>query len=167
MVWALLNQTPQVHALRSSEYQLKAVFLFNFAKFIEWPGTDASEVLGLGILGDDPFGDALDTIEGQRVGGRRLKVVRSARPQDLEACHILFVCPSEQDRLNRILSHFRGRDVLLVGDVEGFARQGGMINFYRHGSKVRFEINVDALERTSLRVSAKLLKLARLVRNGG
>ncbi|MFH1573706.1 MAG: YfiR family protein [Acidobacteriota bacterium] len=165
IAWLLISPLPRVHAARSPEYQLKAAFLFNFAKFIEWPAAAEDTTLSLGILGDDPFGEAFDPIEGQMVGGRRLAVRRSVRLDELEHCHMLFVCPSEQEQFDEILAHFKGRDVLLVGDVEGFARRGGMINFFLHGNKLRFEVNVNALERTDLKVSSKLLKLGQIVRD--
>ena len=121
--------------------------------------------MSLGILGDDPFGEAFNPIEGQMISGRRLAVRRSVRLEDMEHCHILFVCPSEQEQFDKILRHFKERDVLLVSDVEGFARRGGMINFVPHGNKLRFEVNVNAIERTDLKVSSKLLKLGRIVRD--
>ena len=161
-----MSPLPRAYAARSPEYQLKAAFLFNFAKFIEWPPAAEDTTLSLGILGDDPFGEAFNPIEGQVIGGRRLAVRRSIRIEDLEHCHILFVCPSEKGQFDKILAHFKGRDVLLVSDVEGFARRGGMINFFPHDNKLRFEVNVNAIERTDLKISSKLLKLGRIVRDG-
>jgi len=171
---ALFRAAPG-HAVRLPEYQLKAVFLFNFAKFVEWPVADSVEsttghssgVLSIGILGDDPFGDAFDAIEGQWVGGRILAITRADRLQELEACQILFVPSSEEKRLERVVAYFRGRNALLVGETEGFAHRGGMINFFYQGNKIRFEVNVDVIEETDLKVSAKLLKLARIVRGQG
>jgi hypothetical protein len=175
VVWIALVRAAPGNAVRLPEYRLKAVFLFNFAKFVEWPGADSvesaaghsSQVLSIGILGEDPFGDAFDAIEGQWVGGRRLEIKRADRLRDLEACQILFVPSAEEKRLERVAIHFQGRNALLVGETQGFALRGGMINFYYQGNKIRFEVNVDAIEETDLKISAKLLKLARIVQGQG
>jgi len=174
VAWIALVQAVPGHAVRLPEYRLKAVFLFNFAKFVEWPADSlesgaghASEVLSIGILGEDPFGDAFDAIEGQWVGGRRLEIERADRFKDLETCQILFVPSAEERRLERVAAHFQGRNTLLVGETKGFAHRGGMINFFYQGNKIRFEVNVDVIEETDLKISAKLLKLARIVQGRG
>ena len=153
--------------LSVSEYQIKAAFLYNFVKFIEWPasafkGTHSD--LYLCVLGDDPFGTALDrTISGKIVNGRTLAVKRSGRLQDLKDCHLMFLSSSERDRLTKILDVLAGSSVLTVGDTDQFALLGGMINLYVEESKVRFEINPHAAERSGLKISSKLLKLAKIV----
>ena len=111
-------------------------------------------------------GDAFDTIEGLTVRGRRLQVVRL---QDLgeTSCDILFISESERRRLDELLSSLTGQPVLTVSEVAGFAGRGGMVNFVLERKKVRFEIDVDAVDRAGLEVSAKLLRVARVVRDGG
>jgi hypothetical protein len=144
------------------EYQIKAVFLFNFAQFVEWPETafaDAHSPLVVAILGENPFGNALDeTIHGERLNGRSLTVIRSTRVEDILTCHILFVSRSEAGRLDEILSALKGRSILTVSDIEGFSRQGGMIQFVTENNKVRLRINNDAARSAGLTISSKLLR---------
>ncbi len=149
------------------EYAVKAAFLFNFTKFVEWPPAayaDERSPLKICVLGDDPFGKALQGVKGEEVGGRRLDLAHLDNDNHLEACHVLFVSRSERDRLPRILADLHGAPVLTVGDTPGFTDQGGMINFVLEGSKVRFDINQDAAERAGLKISSRLLALAKHVK---
>ncbi|HEY6167173.1 MAG TPA: YfiR family protein [Verrucomicrobiae bacterium] len=149
------------------EYEVKAVFLFNFVQFVKWPAaafdrTDSP--IRIGVLGDDPFGAALDkTIKGESVGGRKLIVQRSRRPEDLNRCHLLFISASEKNRLPEILAGLKGGSVLTVSEIDQFAQRGGVINFFLEGNRVRFEINRDEAQRRGLEISAQLLKLGRVV----
>jgi hypothetical protein len=144
------------------EYQIKAVFLFNFAQFVEWPQAafaDARSPFVVAILGDDPFGTALEeTVRGERLNGRSLAVIRSSRIEDIVGCHILFISRSEAGRLEEILSALKGRSILTVSDIEGFSRQGGMIQFVTENNKVRLRINNDAARSAGLTISSKLLR---------
>ncbi len=147
------------------EYQVKAAFLYNFGKFVEWPGgtfKNAEAPFVIGILGKDPFGEAIDSLRDKTISGRRLVVKRFARAGDLEPCHILFISAVEKQHLPRILSITHPWHVLTVGDTKGFVESGGVINFILLENKIRFEINVDAARRAGLKVSAQLLKLARV-----
>jgi len=161
------SPAPNAHATRPSEYQVKAAFLYNFAKFVEWPAeafADTSAPIILGVLGQDPFGVVLEqTIQGKTVRGRTLVIRRFERIQDVEVCHVLFVSSSEEKHLARILEGLKGSGVLTVSEMEQFARNGGIIQFIMQENKVRFEINVDAAERAGLKISSKLLKLSRVV----
>lgn len=154
-----------VQAQTSGEYQVKAAFLYNFAKFVDWPGeafSDGSAPLVIGVIGNDPFGGALDSaINGKNIGGRRLTVRRLKWGQDLRSCHILFISSSERQRLPQIIQSLRGSSVLTVGDMGQFNQQGGMINFILEASKVRFEINSRGADQARLRISSKLLALAK------
>src|SRR6185503_11482421 len=134
-----------VQAQSGNEYQVKAAFLYNFAKFVDWP-PDAfgysSAPLVIGVVGDDRFGGALDqAINGKSIGGRALIVRRLKWGQDLRSCHILFISSSEQKRLPQIIQSLRGASVLTVGDMGQFNQQGGIINLILEANKVRFEIN--------------------------
>lgn len=145
------------------EYQIKAVFLFNFAKFVEWPegsfkNSDAPIIIT--ILGKDPFGEALDALKEKTINSRGIVVKRAPSPEHLVRSHILFVCKSERDNLPKILEVAQKWDALTVGDMKGFAQSGGMINLVKIGEKISFEINVSATDRTNLKISSKLLKLA-------
>ena len=152
-----------------SEYQVKAAFLYNFARFVEWPTNafpdDRAPIL-LGIVGDDPFGGALEQlVKGKTINGRELVLKRVARQQDLREFHMLFVCSSEVRYLPQILESLKGKCVLTVGETKGFAQTGGVINFTLEENKVHFEINVDTAERSRLKISSKLLALAKVVKD--
>lgn len=153
----------------SREYPVKAIFIRNFIQFVEWPDTffqDASAPLVIGVLGNDPFGDALDkAIRGERVKNRPLVVKRSRRLEELKSCHVLFISRSEEDWLDQILEALAGGSggVLTIGETDGFARRGGIINLFLQDNKVRFEINKDAADRSGLKISSHLLSLAKLV----
>ena len=148
------------------EYQVKAVFLYNFAKFVEWPDDMPADALYIGIIGEDPFGPVLDkVVNGKTVGGRRLIVKRLKNPQQARECHIVFVGTSEKKRMRPILDTLHGAGVLTVSEMPGFSESGGVINFEIAGNKVHFDINVEAAERARLRVSSKLLSLAKIVRD--
>jgi|HubBroStandDraft_3_1064219.scaffolds.fasta_scaffold41111_2 hypothetical protein len=153
------------------EYDVKAAFLYNFAKFVEWPPEGPGgqgEPLNLCIFGEDPFGSRLDDlVGGERIEGRRIAVRRIRRSSELRSCHIVFLSRAERRRVPEAVAALRGRDVLTVGESEGFADAGGIIQLFVEANKVRFAVNLDALERTRLKVSSKLLRVARVVRPEG
>lgn len=166
----LASVRAQSQAPVAREYQLKAVFLFNFAQFVAWPpaafaAPDAPLVIG--VLGDDPFHKTLDdTVRGEKVEGHPIAIERYRRLEDLRPCHVLFVCRSEFTHLDQILARLKGQPVLTVGDVEGFAQRGGMIRFVNDNNKVRFRINVEAAKAADLTISSKLLRPADIVAPG-
>lgn len=154
-----------VKAQASSEYQVKAAFLYNFAKFVDWPAeafAGSNGMLVIGVIGDDPFGGSLDqAINGKTINGRPLVVRRLRWGQDLRSCHIIFISSSERQRLKQIIESLRGVSVLTVGDMGQFNQQGGIINFILEANKVRFEINSRGADQARLKVSSKLLSLAK------
>lgn len=147
------------------EYQVKAAFIYNFMKFVDWPGEAIGfpSTITLGILGKDPFGEALDEVEGKTAKGRRVVVVRFRKVEEVRECDVLFVSGSEKGRLPHILKGLQSARVLTVADQEGFCEAGGMINLVSAKSRIVFEINAGAVGRSRLRVSSQLLKLARSV----
>ena len=147
---------------RFSEYQVKAGFLYNFAKLIEWPA-DTPPTLSLCIVGDEPFGPAREAMDGKAVGDKSLAVRAAASAADLRGCQIVFIAASETGRLPALLQDLRERPVLTGADGAGQAARGAVAGFYRDGDKVRFEINVDAARRARLSISSRLLNLARIV----
>jgi hypothetical protein len=161
-----LGAEPSAGAL--SDYQVKAAYLYYFTTFVDWPPESFAQTgneLIIGVLGDDPFGGILDdTLRGKSVNNRRLVVRRFASARDARDSHILFICASEQDRVPSILKALEGTAVLTVGDVDGFATRGGQIAFHTVDKKVRFDINVAAVERARIKISAQLMKLGRIVR---
>ncbi len=148
-----------------SEYQIKAAFLYHFAQFVEWPaasfGSSTSPLI-IAVLGDDPFGDALDkTILGKKLNEHPIEIRRI--PTAAEAttnCHILFISSSEKERLSNIFSVLRNSPVLTVGETERFTESGGMINFVLQSKKIKFQINDDAAKAAGLKIRSKLLSLA-------
>lgn len=154
----------------SPEYQVKAVFLFNFAQFAEWP----PEALGrpgspfvIGILGDDPFGSYLDDlVRDEEIGGRRLVIHRCRELVETQGCHLLFISRSEAPRMEMLLRNLRNRSVLTVSDVEPFARAGGMVQFLMEDRKVRLRINVLAAKACGLTISSKIQRPATIVTTG-
>ena len=157
-------------SVANKEYQIKAVFLFNFAQFVEWPTNAFPEAQGplvIGVLGENPFGTYLDEIvRGEEVNKRPLVIQHYRRAEEIKTCHILFISQSEMDRLDQILASLKGRSILTVGDAESFAKQGGMIRFITEKNKVRFGINVAAAKAAKLTISSKLLKPAEIVSSG-
>lgn len=147
-----------------TEYQVKAAFLYNFVKFVEWPAAalPPNSAVSLCVLGQDPFGSDLEsTVEGRVLNGRPLQIRRSERLGDLDTCHVLFISSSERAGVATLLAALKGTSVLTVGETDGFATQGGMIGLTLEKNKVRFEINVLAAERARLRISSQLLRLAK------
>lgn len=154
------------NAQQKLEYKVKAAFLYNFAKFVEWPdlkNADSSYPFIFGVLGDDPFGSELDNIQNKVVAGRPISIKRFASLDDYKPCHILFINIEEKDILKTMLLQLKNKNVLTVGDAEGFAKTGGMIGFIEKKNKIRFEINVIAAEQSDIKISSNLLKLATIV----
>ena len=151
----------------AEEYTLKAAFLYNFAKFVEWPPdafpTEKSPITFC-VFGHDPFGKALDdAVQGKTINNREFLVRRVNELPALKACHLVFVSDTENKRLSEILKSLQGSSALVVGESEGFAANGGAIQFFLEDKKLRFSFNVDAVQRTRLKVSSKLLALAKIV----
>lgn len=159
---------PEALAASAGEYQVKAAFLYNFARFVDWPNRSGEPAsVTICILGDDPFGGDINAIVGKPVGDRKLQVRRLGSGSGAADCQILFVSGSESSDLGRALGAIKGRPVLTVGDTPGFAERGVVINLYVDQSKVRFEINLDAAKRARLNISSQLLKLARITKDKG
>jgi len=151
------------------EYKVKAAFLYNFTKFVEWPDSafrDPSAPFVVAVLGDDPFGDALDVLKGKTAQGRPIVVRRAASLDALGRFHLLFVATSEKSRLESVLPAAEAMHALTVGDAPGFRSQGGVIQLVRDGDRIGFEVNPDASRRAGLKISSKLLGLARAVGGG-
>jgi hypothetical protein len=160
---------PPAGAAGPTEYEVKAAFLYNFARFVEWPrdapGGDGAFLVT--VLGRDPFGSVLDdTLRGKTIDGKRVVVRRALGFEDVGRSHILFISDSEKDRLPEILKRIDAAPVLTVGEMSQFAERGGVIRFKLDQERIRLEINVAAAERSKLRISSQLLKLARIVGPG-
>ncbi len=151
----------------STEYKFKAVFLFHFAQFVDWPAsafTNSEAPLVIGVLGDDPFGDSLDqTVRGENVNGHPLMVERYHELGDIKECQVLFISKSEESRLGRVFAELKGRTILTVSDINHFPEDGGIIGFATVQDKIHFRINTDAARDADLTFSSKLLRLADIV----
>jgi hypothetical protein len=150
-----------------TEYEVKAAFLYNFTRFVEWPPEalrDPGAPFVIAIVGHDPFGAVIDeTVAGKTAGGRPIEVRRVPRVEEARDAQIVFVSSSERSNLAAILKALDRPGILTVGDTDGFAMRGGAINFTLQARKVRFEINPIVAEQAGLKVSSQLLKLATLV----
>lgn len=150
------------------EYQVKAFFLYNFARYVEWPPQSfktRNDPIVICILGRNPFGSALEqAIAGKFVAGRPFAIRQISDLSSIAACHVLFVDSSERKRFRGMAQKFNGSGLLSVGESRGFTPGGGVINFVLEDGKVRFEIDMDAAAREHLRISSKLLILAQIAR---
>jgi hypothetical protein len=149
------------------EYQLKAVFLYRFTQFVDWPASafpSPESPIVIGVLGRNPFAGYLQAaVRDERVGRRRMLVQYFQRPQDVRNCQILFISASEQGHLEKILADLKGQSILTVGEGKDFALRGGMIQFVTEQNHIRFRINLGAARAAHLQISSKLLELAEVV----
>ncbi|HEX4265735.1 MAG TPA: YfiR family protein [Verrucomicrobiae bacterium] len=148
----------------SREYELKAVFLYNFAQFTDWPDgafADEKTPIAIGILGTDPFGHALeDTVKGETVRGHPLRIEHYRHAEEIKTCHILFISPSEARHTNEIVKSLKGKPVLTVADSDGPSSAEAIIRFVVESNKVHFRINQQSANAANLVLSSKLLRVA-------
>jgi hypothetical protein len=153
----------------AAEYDVKAAYLYNFARFVEWPAAaphrQSEATVDICVLGQDPFGTRLDAMMADAtVRGRKLATRRLASATAVAGCHVLFVSASERQQVPQILATLARADVLTVSDMPEFVRLGGMLQFVVQGNRVRFDVNLPACEAAGLRVSSDLLRVASTVR---
>jgi len=151
---------------RPTDYKAKAAYLYNFARFVEWPedafdGPQAPFIIG--ILGEDPFGQAFDSVRGKTVKGRTLIIKKIDDVRESTSCQILFIGALERGKRQTILKALQHGSVLTAGDTEGFAKAGGVVNFVVTDKSVGFEVNVDAAQRKRLKFSSRILNIAVIV----
>jgi hypothetical protein len=169
-LWVVLVcQLAALHlrAEKPSEFEVKAVYLFHFGKFVRWPveARSRSAVFTICVLGDDPFGEILDRVlAGETLDGKPPAIRRIQRVQAASDCRILFISDSEADRVEEILERLRDKSVLTVSDMDDFSRKGGMIELVLDQGRVRFEVNLEATAKARLELSSELLKVARAVK---
>ncbi len=149
-----------------NEYSLKAVFLYNFCRFIEWPASafdSASDPIVIGIFGSDPFGPLLEeAVEGETSHGRPIRIERYRSIREIRGCQVLFIGAAESGRLNEVLSALAGTSTVTVGETADFVEQGGMIGLTTDQNRVRLVINPNTLRNANLNVSSKLLRVAEI-----
>ncbi len=168
---AILAAIPSpAQAPAALEYQIKATFLYTVAKFVEWPPEklEGNGPIAIGVYGKDPFGGALDRlIQGKTVDGRGIVARRLTGLEQIRQQHIVFIAADEKKHLGVVLGALAGGGVLTVGDTDNFAEAGGMVNLVMKGNSVSLEINTSAAERSHIKISSRLLKLARVVQDRG
>jgi YfiR/HmsC-like len=151
----------------SSEYAVKAAFLYHFAQFVEWPDAafrDASSPLVYCTIGADPFDGTLETtLKGKTIGARAIEVRHAKQAGELQGCHLVFVGDGQKKQIPAVVAELHAAPVLIVGESEKFVEEGGTIGFVLEENKVRFEVNLGAAEKSGLRINAKLLALAKSV----
>jgi len=170
--WRAQAQQP-----KASEFQVKAAYLYNFGRFVEWPDRPdrpdrpernapaSSDPFEICVLGADPFGPTLDaTLARETIAGKSVAAKRISRPQDIDDCRILFISSSEQDHLKEVLMALDKASVLTVSDIPRFSQRGGMIGFILDGNRVRFDVNLASAQDARLTLSSELLKVAMNVR---
>ena len=179
------NASAESTSAQYKEYEVKAAFMYNFLKFVNWPkekmAQDNNEII-IGIIGDDPFGSAADIFKGKTIEDRKLVLKRfedarqlkemsendkNKRTEELRKCHLLFICSSEQKYVRDIIDLVGSNGVLTVGDTENFIESGGIINFFLEDNKIRFDINLDSADKAGLEMRSQLLRLARKVVKDG
>ena len=163
----LLNPRSFGQSQKEVEYKLKAAYLFHFLQFAEWPDSvfenEKSPII-LAVLGKDPFGKILDeTVMSEKIGDHPIIIKRFQSFNQLGFCHVLYISSSEKYTFRNILKHIGVSPVLTISDIDGFSEQGGNISFYLEENKVRFAINMQTLKQADLKVSSKLLRLAKII----
>jgi hypothetical protein len=165
-----LPATALTEAKPLTEYQVKAAFLYNFTKFVEWPENafkDAGSPMVVGLLGKDPFGPMIDRmLSGNTVQDRPIILKRIQNPDDAKDCHVLFISRSEAVHMAEIAAALHNSPVLTVGDREDFVSLGAIIGFLKEQNKIKFSINQVAAEAAGLKISSQILKLAKAVEGG-
>ncbi|MFZ0639613.1 MAG: YfiR family protein [Candidatus Acidiferrales bacterium] len=158
---------PVLAQSKADEYRLKAAFLFHFTQLVDWPpdafGNDSDPVT-LCTVGEDPFHGDLDAaVVGKTMGARPLRVRHFKQPEDIQGCQLLFVGNRDSARTSALLAGLKDSPVLTVGETDDFVKEGGMIGFFIENDKIRFDINLQSAEHAKLRISSRLLLLARKV----
>jgi hypothetical protein len=155
-------------AAPAGEYQVKAAFLYNFAKFVEWPASSFksnADPFRICVLGDDPFGGALQaTLDGKKMQEHTTQIAHLSDVKEAGSCHIVFVSKSQKKNLHAVLGALRAVGILSVGETDDFAAGGGVIGFRLDDGRVRLEINLQAASQQQLQISSKLLSLAQIVK---
>jgi hypothetical protein len=156
-----------LHAQQKSaaEYQVKAVFLYNFTQFVDWPPgsfTSPDDPFIIGIVGDDPFGNYLDeAIANEKIGTHPIQVRRFNGLKGIGACHMLYINSDDPDWVERVLNSIEGKNILTVSDAPAFNKMGGMIRFFKEDNKIRLQINISRSKEAQLSISSKLLSVAK------
>jgi len=147
------------------EYQVKAAFLYNFSRFVIWPG-EIEDTFNLCVVGSNPFNGLLDTLIGKSVNNSIIIIEYHENIDTIDDCHLAYIGQSLEYDIERTMSVLRNMPILTISDIDRFTHAGGMIRFKLDNKKVRFDINIDAIDSSGLIISSKLLSLATIVKTG-
>jgi YfiR/HmsC-like len=167
--FSLISVGGFAQANRPTDFQIKAAYLYNFGRFVEWPPSSLkNDNFVVCVLGRDPFGPALDKVlTGETISGKPVMAKRISNPQESNTCQILFLNETDEDHLTRLLGALDKEAVLTVSDAPRFSQRGGMIQFVMDGQRVRFEVNLAATQHAGLALSSELLRVASTVHRSG
>ena len=158
--------TGRAESSKLNEYEVKAAYLYNFSKFVEWPTAafprETTPVI-ICIVGKSPLNDVIESLAGKIIKNRKLVIRQFSRAEDLNECHILFINAAVRTSHAQLLASIAPRSILTISDSKGFAAAGGIIEFIPAGGKIKFEINNRAAQQANLRISSHLLRLATTV----
>jgi hypothetical protein len=146
------------------EYELKAAVLYHIIEYVEWPKDSVAEAgaVRIGLLGNIPYAEAMQVLNGKTLQGRKLVIKRIEKPEDAGDCQVVFISSSEKPRIAQIISEFKSRPILTVSEVEGFAERGGIVNLIAGQNRINMEINREVAKESRLSISSQLLKLAKI-----
>jgi hypothetical protein len=148
------------------QYQVKAVFLYNFTQFVEWPASafaNANAPFVIGVLGENVFGNYLEeAVRNEKINGRPIVVIHYTDPAEIKNCHMLFINSKEANKADLPLSSLKDRGILTVSDADYFVSRGGIVAFFNENNKIRFRINLEAAKEANLKFSSKILRVAQI-----
>ncbi|MFC1726317.1 YfiR family protein [candidate division KSB1 bacterium] len=157
----LIVPTVNISAQTKNPDNIKAAFIYNFSKYVSWPGTDNSETFNIGVIGENRLFPLLESIaEGKLANKKKILVKQFKNTEEIKDCHILLISQSENENLENILKRVGNKSTLTVGDTEKYAEKGVVINFVIMSEKIKIELNMEAAERAGLKISSQLQKLA-------
>lgn len=166
-VCIMLAQPFQTRAA-TTESAVKAGFIYNFTKFIEWPASAAiNPAFNLCVVGDNRLEDSLQALEGKMVAGKPLSLRDNVAGEALKSCHMVFVAQDDEQAIHAVLKELATLPIVTVSDSPGFVQKGGMIGLVRDGVRLAFEVNLVSTKAAGLHVSSQLLKLAKHVKKAG
>ena len=172
LICGLQARAQNFDASGSSEYLIKAGFIYNFAKLVEWPSyafANPAQPIVIGVLGNETFAETLErAVDGKKVEAHPFLIKRLKLTKEIKecVCHMLFIASAESSHHDEVIQLLKNSSVLTIAETPGFAKQGGIINFVLEDSKVRFEVNVEAAKQAGLNISSRLLSLAKIVQAG-
>lgn len=167
VVFSTINAFPQ--SIVGTEYEVKAAFLYNVAKFVEWPHdsfNDEEDLLILCVQSNNPETDVFSSLNNKKVAGRKIMVIKCEDTEQIEKCHILFIDSKERSFIKKSLKSVKDMSILTVGHYRDFEYEGGIINFFTEQGRLRFEVNLEAAKRVGLKLGSQLLMSAEIFNQG-